>query len=218
MSYRVVVFDCDGTLVDSAALILAAMERAFVAARREPPPETLVRNIVGLTLVNAMAVLVPDAEVEEHLHLAEHYKTAFATLRAEGHHDEALFPGIGELLDDLDEAGRLLAIATGKSRRGLEHLVEKHGWGGRFVSLQTSDVHPSKPHPAMLLQAISDAGGRPEEAVMIGDTSYDIAMAKAAAAAAIGVSWGHHAPILLRDAGADAVVDDVAELRALLLP
>lgn len=218
MSYRVVVFDCDGTLVDSAALILAAMERAFTEAGLTPPTEAAARNIVGLTLVEAMATLVPDAAAADHERLAEHYRTAFATLRAEGAYDEALFPGIAELLDDLDAAGRLLAIATGKSQRGLDHIVAKHGWEGRFVSLQTSDFHPSKPHPAMLLRAIADAGGDPGEAVMIGDTSYDVAMARAASAAAIGVTWGHHAPDLLHRAGAHHVVDDVDGLRALLLP
>ncbi len=217
MSYRVAVFDCDGTLVDSAALILAAMDRAFRDAGALPPTEPAVRNVVGLSLVNAMATLAPDASAPEHERLAGHYKAAFASLRAEGAHDEALFPGIAELLDELGRAGRRLAIATGKSRRGLDHLVAKHGWEGRFLSLQTSDFHPSKPHPAMLLQAIAEAGGEPAEAVMIGDTSYDMAMARAAGATAIGVTWGHHAPPLLHQSGAHHVANDVRALRALLL-
>jgi phosphoglycolate phosphatase len=212
-----VVFDCDGTLVDSAALILAAMDRAFAGAGHAPPPETAVRSIVGLSLVEAMATLVPEADAAVHFELAGHYKRSFAELRGEGLHDERLFPGIADLLDELDRTGRLLAVATGKSRRGLDHLVQKHGWHGRFVSLQTADHHPSKPHPAMLLRAMADAGVDEAEAVMIGDTSYDMAMARSARVTGIGVTWGHHPEVLLRDAGADHVAADVDVLRGLLL-
>ncbi|MFW5833760.1 MAG: HAD-IA family hydrolase [Pseudomonadota bacterium] len=211
------VFDCDGTLVDSAALILAAMDRAFARADRPPPAETAVRSIVGLSLAEAMAALLPEEDAAVHVDVAEHYRRSFAELRTEGIHDERLFPGLADLLDELDRTGRLLAVATGKSRRGLDHLVDKHGWHGRFVSLQTADRHPSKPHPAMLLQAVAEAGVKRSQAVMIGDTSYDMAMARSARVAGIGVTWGHHPEVLLRDAGADHVVADVDALRGLLL-
>ncbi|MEO1092176.1 MAG: HAD-IA family hydrolase, partial [Pseudomonadota bacterium] len=122
------------------------------------------------------------------------------------------------LLHELNGSGRLLAVATGKSRRGLEHLIAKHDLRDVFVSLQTADGNASKPHPEMLLKALAAAGASSVEAAMIGDTTFDMEMAVAAGVAAVGVAWGHHSTDLLLRAGADHVVDDVAALRALLVP
>jgi phosphoglycolate phosphatase len=177
-----------------------------------------VRQVIGLSLDEAVRALAPELAPDVQVAVARRYRAAFAALRADARYDEPLFAGIGELLAELDAAGRRLAIATGKSRRGVDHLLVKHGLEGRFVSVQTADGNPSKPHPGMLMRAVAEAGGRPEEACMIGDTTYDMEMATLAGVAAIGVGWGHHSPPRLTAAGARTVVADARELRGVLTP
>lgn len=204
---RLAIFDCDGTLVDSGATIYAALRDTFRKNGLDLPSPKDSRRVIGLSLVEAMAALVPDAAREDHAALAEDYKRAFWALRAAGQVDEPLYEGVLELLDALEEDGWLLAVATGKSDRGLGHCLEQHGIHARFVSLQTADRHPSKPHPSMVLQAIADAGAAPETSFVVGDTSFDMAMAAAAGATAIGAGWGYHDPHDLIEAGAVAVAD-----------
>ena len=204
---RLAVFDCDGTLVDSGATIYAALTEAFSQNGIELPPPDVSRRVIGLSLTEAMAALLPDANSEGHLKLAEDYKRAFWQLRAAGRVEEPLFDGVLDLLDALESDGWLLAVATGKSDRGLRHCLESHGIHARFVSLQTADRHPSKPHPSMVEQAISDAGASPVSTIVVGDTSYDMEMAKSAGATAIGAGWGYHEAEELIAAGADAVAD-----------
>lgn len=216
--FEVVVFDCDGTLVDSGALIVAAMDRAFRAAALAPPDPVSVRHVVGLSLDEAVRTLAPVADAAAQAKLVGGYRDAFNALRADARFEEPLFPGVAALLTELDDAGRRLAVATGKSRRGVDDVLAKHGLEGRFVSVQTADDNPSKPHPEMLRRAIAEAGGRAEDACMIGDTIYDVEMAKLAGVAAIGVGWGHHPAAHLTAAGAREVASDVAALRDLLLP
>ncbi|MGF7150695.1 phosphoglycolate phosphatase [Sphingomonas zeicaulis] len=213
---RLAIFDCDGTLVDSQANICLAMEAAFASAGLPAPARQATRRIVGLSLVEAMQALLPDAEDALHLALAADYKAAFWRLRAEGLVEEPLFDGIADLLDRLRDDGWLLAVATGKSDRGLAHVLDHHGLTGHFISLQTADRHPSKPHPSMIAQAMADAGATPETSAMIGDTSYDVLMALAAGTQALGVSWGYHAPAELTALGAHAVADHPAQLADLL--
>ena len=147
---RLAIFDCDGTLVDSGATIYAALGEAFAQNGLELPPPQVSRRVIGLSLTEAMAALLPGASVEDHSRLAEDYKRAFQQLRAAGRVEEPLFDGVLQLLDTLEEDGWLLAVATGKSDRGLKHCLESHGIHARFVSLQTADRHPSKPHPSMV--------------------------------------------------------------------
>src|SRR5205085_9232131 len=144
----------------------------------------------GLSLTEAMAALLPDLPAEQHTKLAEDYKRAFWELRAAGEVEEPLFDGVLELLDSLEADGWLLAVATGKSDRGLKHCLEAHDIHARFISLQTADRHPSKPNPSMVEQAIADAGAAPETSFVVGDTSYDMAMAAAGGALPIGAAWG----------------------------
>ena len=179
---RLAIFDCDGTLVDSGATIYAALTETFRQNSIELPPQEVSRRVIGLSLIEAMAKLLPDATPEQHLRLAEDYKRAFWHLRADGKVEEPLFDGVLELLDRLEDDGWLLAVATGKSDRGLKHCLEQNGIHARFVSLQTADRHPSKPHPSMVQQAIADAGATPEASIVIGDTSFDMAMAVAGGA------------------------------------
>ena len=213
---RLAIFDCDGTLVDSGATIYAALSEAFRDNGLELPPPGVCHRVIGLSLVEAMAALLPDAAPDRHAELAEDYKRAFWQLRAAGRVEEPLYDGVIELLDALEHDGWLLAVATGKSDRGLKHCLDRHGIHARFVSLQTADRHPSKPHPSMVLQAIADAGSSPEASFVVGDTSFDMAMASAAGSAAIGAGWGYHDTEELLEAGALAVVDRPLDVLALV--
>lgn len=213
---RLAIFDCDGTLVDSQANICLAMEHAFDEAGMAPPSRYATRRIVGLSLVEAMRVLLPDAEAQVHIDMAERYKASYLVLRNNGLEHEPLYDGIAGLLSSMDESGWLLGVATGKSDRGLERCLDHHGIRGLFVTLQTADRHPSKPHPSMVYQALADVAVGATDAVVIGDTVYDIHMGKAAGTRTIGVNWGYHPADELRGAGADAIAESMDELKALL--
>ena len=212
---RLAIFDCDGTLVDSGATIYAALAETFRQDGIGIPELQIARRVIGLSLIEAMGSLLPEASAEEHVALAEAYKRNFMALRTAGRVEEPLFDGVLELLDRLEEDGWLLAVATGKSDRGLRHCLESHGIHARFVSLQTGDRHPSKPHPSMVLQAIADAGAAPETSFVVGDTSFDMAMAAAAGAAPIGAGWGYHDAEELLEAGAIAVAEQPSDILTL---
>jgi phosphoglycolate phosphatase len=205
---RLAIFDCDGTLVDSQHNIVAAMDGAFRSAGLAPPARHETLSIVGLSLHQAVVALLPGETDALHVHVAEGYKSHFQTMRAQGQAGEPLFDGIAEVLDRLEDDGWLLGVATGNSDRGLE----AHGLMGRFVTLQTADRHPSKPHPSMIATAMADAGAAPETTIMIGDTSFDMEMACAAGVRGLGVGWGYHRPDILFAAGAHSVAMDSREL------
>jgi phosphoglycolate phosphatase len=213
---RRAIFECDGTLVDSGATITAALRVTFEANGLDVPPPNVSRKVIGLSLVEAMAALLPDLSPERHCGLAEDYKLAFQKLRAAGAVEEPLFDGVIELLDVLEEDGWLLAVATGKSDRGLKHCLEQHDIHARFISLQTADRHPSKPHPSMVEQAVADAGAAPETSIVVGDTSFDMAMAVNAGATGIGVGWGYHDADELIAAGAIGVAEQPRDVLALI--
>ena len=215
---RLVIFDVDGTLIDSQAHILAAMQAAFAAHDLPAPARADTLAIVGLSLPVAMARLVPDL-AHHHDSLVAAYKDAFATLRLspEGAALSPLFPGARAALDHL--AGQdhtLLAIATGKSRRGMDHILDLHGLRGLFQSVQVADDHPSKPNPSMIHACLRETGVDPSRAVILGDTTYDIDMGVAAGIHALGVTWGYHPPEALTRAGAAALLDSFAALPAAL--
>lgn len=212
---RLAIFDCDGTLVDSQATICRAMTAGFAACGLPGPSDAATRSIIGLSLPEAMAALHPH-DPAAHEPLGAAYKQAFFDLRAAGLANEPLYEGIVDAIEGLEARGWLLGVATGKSDRGLKHILEHHGLHPRFATLQTADRHPSKPHPSMIELAMAEAGAAPATTVMIGDTSHDIAMAKAAGCGAIGVAWGYHTPRMLRDAGADAVAAHPDELIGLI--
>jgi phosphoglycolate phosphatase len=210
---RLALFDCDGTLVDSQANICRAMEDAFTIGGLQPPERAAIRRIVGLSLVEAIRTLLPGAEEAQHQALAGDYKAAYFRMRSSGTMAaEPLYGGMIDALDALADAGWIFGVATGKSDRGLAHILAHHGITDRFVTLQTADRHPSKPHPSMIETAMAEAGATPATTVMIGDTSYDMLMARAAGARALGVAWGYHPPEELTAAGAHAVADAVAAL------
>jgi len=212
---RLAIFDCDGTLVDSGATIYVALSETFAQHGLTIPPPHVARRVIGLSLAEAMAGLLPDSTAAQQLQLAEDYKKVFSGLRAAGQVEEPLFDGVIELLDALEADGWLLAVATGKSDRGLKHCLDLHDIHARFVSLQTADRHPSKPHPSMVEQAIADAGAAPQTTIVVGDTSFDMAMATAAGASGIGAAWGYHDAAELMAAGAVAVAERPFDVLAL---
>lgn len=213
---RLAVFDVDGTLVDSQHNIVAAMAAAFAVHGLTEAPAAAVRRVIGLSLVEAVAALLPASPPEMHLRLAISYKEAFFELRKRPDHHEPLYPGALAALTILAADGWLLGVATGKSQRGVRAMIERHGLDGRFLTIQTADEHPGKPHPAMLIAAMSQAGASPDGTVMVGDTAYDMLMARNARTAAIGVAWGYHAPAELRDCGAASIAEEYAGLPGLL--
>ncbi len=208
---RLALFDCDGTLVDSLGAIRAAMDAAFTDDGL-PPPGERVRDVVGLSVEHAIAALRPPHEEGRLERLAESYRRHYRAARQVNAIDEPLYPGVATLLDRLAADGWTLGIATGKSRRGLDALLAHHGLADRFATLQTADRHPSKPDPAMALAALAEAGVSAETAVLVGDTEFDMGLARAAGLRAIGVAWGYHAPERLRSAGAERVARTTDEL------
>ena len=192
---RLVIFDVDGTLVDSQADILAAMKMACEACGVAVPAREQILGVVGLSLDVMMPILAPQADAVTHAAMVRGYKDAYMTLRAEAGAAQSspLYPGARDTLDALHaQPDVLLGVATGKSRRGLDKLIDAHGLDQYFVTQQVADFHPSKPHPSMVLTALSEAGVEARDAVMVGDTSFDLDMAASAGVAGIGVAWGYH--------------------------
>jgi len=212
VSLRLVIFDVDGTLVDSQGSIVAAMTAAFGAQGLAVPDRAAILSIVGLSLDHAMLRLAPERDAETRAGLVQGYKDAYFTHRQEqGAAHSPLYPGVAAMLEHL--AGQpevLMGVATGKSRRGLDALIEAHGLERYFVTSQVADDHPSKPHPAMIEAALDETGIGPADAVMVGDTSYDMDMARAAGIAGLGVSWGYHAREALNNAR--SVIDRIEDL------
>ena len=215
---RLVLFDVDGTLVDSQNIICSAIAEMLTGLGRPVPERAFMLAGVGLSLAPTMRRLLGEgttnAEIEA---AAEGYRKAFKRLRADPANAEPLFPGAIEVVEAL--AARddvVLGIATGKSRRGVAHIFERLGWHNHFATVQTADDAPSKPDPAMVLQAARAVGIDPGHAIMIGDTTYDMAMARSAGSSAIGVAWGNHPVEALRSAGAGHVISHFDELVPLI--
>lgn len=207
---KLVVFDVDGTLIDSQDFIVEAMNGAFVEMGVALPTRAEILSIVGLSLHEAISILVPDMPAADVERASQEYKDMFIKLRAEKGGEAAvpMYDGARETLIGLHERDEvLLGVATGKARRGLDHAYKSHDIGHFFMTHQTADNHPSKPHPSMLQAALSETGAEAHQAVMIGDTTYDIEMGRAAGFKTIGVTWGYHAREALVSAGADRLVD-----------
>jgi phosphoglycolate phosphatase len=208
---HLILLDIDGTLVDSQDFIVEAQRRAFAAHALPAPERARSLSVVGLSLIEAFTELVgKDAPAAG---LADAYRKAWHEMREDPAFLDPFFEGALEFVRELIARGDVkLGIATGKARRGVVHLMDRTGWHEHFVTIQTADDHPSKPAPDMILKAMAEVGASPQHTIMIGDTSYDMAMAKAAGVHGIGVGWGYHAREALLAAGAEQIVDDFAHL------
>ncbi|WP_127562013.1 HAD-IA family hydrolase [Nioella ostreopsis] len=214
MTLKLVIFDVDGTLIDSQAHIVGAMNAAFDGLGLTPPSREQTLSIVGLSLQVAMDRLMPEADAATQSALVEGYKQGFMRMRTED--DEALspfYPGAREALDRLAaQDDLLLGIATGKSRRGMDHLMEMHGLRRLFQTVQVADDHPSKPNPSMVAACLSETGVDTTHAVILGDTVFDMEMGRNAGIPAIGVNWGYHPAENLVTAGAMKVLTHFDQL------
>ncbi|NWG24967.1 MAG: HAD-IA family hydrolase [Pseudorhodoplanes sp.] len=209
---RLILFDCDGTLVDSQRMICAAMQQAFDDHGLVCPSREEVLSIVGLSLPIALARLGEGRTGFPVESLVDRYKAAFFTLRQSDPMEE-LYPGARAAVEALAARGDVvLGIATGKSQRGVRAVLGHHGLLDRFAVIKTADDAPSKPHPGMVLDAMRETGAAPHATVLIGDTTFDMEMARAAGAHALGVGWGYHAVDALRAAGAHGIVESFDEL------
>lgn len=215
---HLVLFDCDGTLIDSQHVIHTAMSRAFQLQGLVPPGREMVRGVVGLSLDAAISRLSPELDPERVAMVEQDYKASFFALREEPDHlsREPLFDGMADLVRDLESRGIVLGVATGKAMRGLKHTLAMHGLDRHFTTLQTPDNAPGKPHPGMVLQAMAEVGAEPEQTVVIGDTTFDIDMAVAAGVSGLGVTWGYHPIAALEASGARAIADDAEHLHSLI--
>ena len=211
-----VIFDVDGTLVDSQNLIVEAQAETFRRHGLPAPSREKTLSLVGLSLTPTFAALVGgDGPVDD---MVATYRQVFSDIIFnEPGRKEPLFPGAAELIEDLRHAdGVTLALATGKSRRGVARVFDHYGWHGVFASVQTADTNASKPDPEMLLNALAETGHEATEAVFIGDTSFDMVMGRAAGIEPWGVCWGYHKPEALSEAGAACLFTSTDELRLAL--
>jgi phosphoglycolate phosphatase len=189
MKYRLIVFDWDGTLMDSEVRIVASMQAAVGEAGLAPLPSEQVRNIIGLGLLEAVQALLPAQAPDTHGRVVERYRRHY--LGSQGT-PTPLFPGADSVVQELAQRDYLLAVATGKSRRGLDRSLRDTGMTSYFHATRCADEAFSKPHPEMLLQIMDELGTMPEETLMIGDTEYDMQLAANAGAHALAVGYGAH--------------------------
>lgn len=214
--HRFIVFDLDGTLVDSQHTIVHCMGRAFTADGLAAPDAKAVRGIIGLKLEVAVNALLPEPDEVRAGRVADHYRVFFNERLSEPDHEEPLFEGAREALAAINQPEVCLGIATGKGRNGLLRVLRRHSLEQLFVNLKTADDGPSKPHPQILQEAMAEVGAVPEETVVIGDTAFDVQMARNAGCDAIGVDWGYHDRQQLYAAGAGLVIDHFSDLEPAL--
>ncbi len=204
--YELIIFDWDGTLLDSAGEIVAAMQQAVASLGLEPRSDAQLRRMIGLGLQDAFFRLYPDLDAEAMEALLQNYRQLYgSTPRVYG---EA-FPGVANSLDDLRGRGMRLAVATGKSRRGLDRELRESGLDDFVRISRCADESPSKPHPQMLLDVLELAVTPPHQALMVGDTTYDMQMARDAEIDRVGVSYGAHAATRLLEFGPLEIVDSL---------
>lgn len=205
------VFDCDGTLVDSQRRIIDAVRGAWTSVGMTPPVDEAIRRIVGLALPQALQKLAANPNALQLAELVEGFRTRFHAQESDPAYDEPLYEGALEALAALRDDGFTLGVATGKGRRGLRKTLTTHGILDWFAVLKTADDGPSKPHPKILEDAMLEVGASPATTVMLGDTAYDMAMARSAGAHCLGVSWGYHAPSDLEAHGATRIIHQYAD-------
>lgn len=208
-----IMFDMDGTLIDTQALISEHAATTFAGAGLPEPTPAEVRRIIGLSLPIAMARLANTDDEVLIERLVEDYRAHYRASLLEDSSREGLFPGARQALDSLHaDPAAILGVATGKGLSGVERILGLHGLTGHFTTLQTPDHNPSKPHPGMLLRAMEETGAAKSVTVMVGDTVFDIELGRNAGVATIGVTWGYHDAAELLAAGAHAMIDAFEDL------
>jgi len=210
--YRLVVFDWDGTLADSTAIIADSLRAACRDTGLVVPSDRDARYVIGLGLADALAHVAPGLDAARARTLTQHYRTHYLARED----DIPLFEGAGQLLAELDAAGFLLAVATGKTRVGLDRSIARNGLHGRFHATRCADEGFPKPHPDMLLHLMDRLAVDAADTLMIGDTTHDLALARNAGAHGLAVGYGAHDAAGLADAGPLATVHSIGELRAWL--
>jgi len=210
--FDLIVFDWDGTLLDSAAAIVTAIQSACTDLGLPPPSEARARHVIGLGLGDALRHAVPELAAEDYGRMVERYRFHYLSRD----HELQLFSGVHELLAELAEAGFLLAVATGKSRAGLNRALQTSNLGPRFIASRCADECFSKPHPQMLHELMEELAVVPEKVLMIGDTTHDLQMARNASVSGLGVSYGAHPRSDLEALAPLAIVEHVAGLAAWL--
>lgn len=214
---KLAIFDCDGTLVDGQYMIISSMKQASEKFNIRYPGDEAVRRIVGLSLLEAISRVFPKLSDHDHQMLKAEFIDHFQYLRTLGDYHEPLYDGVRDAILELSNMGVLLGVATGKSTRGLKNTLLNHGLEDHFVTLNTADDGPGKPHPSMINVALSEAGVEKENAVMIGDTTYDMIMAENAGVRSIGVTWGYHPEDELKQSGAHHIIHHISELKNLVI-
>lgn len=209
-SFKLLVFDWDGTLMDSEARIVTSFSAAMVDVGAVPPPDAVIRDMIGLALPQAMQRLVPGADAAVQQGLMDRYRHHYLYANQI---PSQLFPGAADTVCALREQGYLLAVATGKGRHGLNRALEETGCVDLFHATRCADETFSKPHPQMMLELMDELDVDPRNTLMIGDTEYDMNMARNAGTTALAVSYGVHAPQRLLQCGALACIDNVIEIR-----
>lgn len=209
---KLAIFDCDGTLVDGQHMIITAMKQASENCNIPYPGDEPVRRIVGLSLLEAITRVYPHLTSNDHDLIRAEFVNHFQYLRTLEDHHEPLYEGILDAIMELSDMGVLLGVATGKSTRGLKNTLKNHGIEDHFVTLNTADDGPGKPHPSMINVALSDTGVARENAFMIGDTTYDMLMAAEAGVRSVGVTWGYHEKSELISCGANHIITHISEL------
>lgn len=209
---KLAIFDCDGTLVDGQHMIISSMKQASEKYGIAYPGDEQFRRIVGLSLLEAISRVFPDLTDNDHQLLKAEFIEHFQHLRTLNDYHEPLYDGVRDAINKLNDMGVLLGVATGKSTRGLKKTLLNHGLENHFITLNTADDGPGKPHPSMINVALSEAGVEKENAIMIGDTTYDMIMAKNAGVKSVGVTWGYHPEDELKSSGAQHIIHHISEL------
>lgn len=186
--YELIVFDWDGTLMDSAAAIVSAIMAAARDLSLPLPSEQRARHVIGLGLTDALQHAVPELQVSDYPKMVDRYRHHYLSRD----HELTLFPGVCEMLATLAQSGRMLAVATGKSRIGLNRALEHTGLGAHFLATRCADECFSKPHPAMLEELMEELGVTQAQTLMVGDTTHDLQMARNAGVAGLAVAFGAH--------------------------
>ena len=212
LDLKLLVLDCDGTLVDSQTAIVETMQAAFAENGIARPSAGSILHLVGLELLQSIGILAPALGPAVHRKILASYREYSAIKRADAGWREPLYPGALDAMKALDDAGWLMGVATGKSRSGLDRVLHGYEIDHRFCTLQTSDIAAGKPNPDMLFRALAESGADAGRAVMVGDTTYDMEMAVNANIHAIGVGWGYHDAGALTSAGAAMVIDRFDQL------